>query len=167
MSGGGGNGSSGAFCFVGAGRFLTHFDAGLLAALPCAALSLAHVADQALNMAAFRRQNKADNAKNEAKRALEAPHATALLLSLRGADAAIVNQWASAPSVNRDRTDRLWTALSKGAPCAAALHAMRSSANASAGDASASASGSEQPPRNFEVFNAVCYGLPSVAIADK
>jgi hypothetical protein len=176
-------------------------------------------------MAAFRRQNKADNAKNEAKRALEAPHATALLLrycptanrwsiksfhmsnisviqwfpqkvyeiilkshhliiftpclcvihptapsccSLRGADAAIVNQWASAPSVNRDRTDRLWTALSKGAPCAAALHAMRSSsANAGAGDASASASGSEQPPRNFEVFNAVCYGLPSVAIADK
>jgi hypothetical protein len=46
MSGGGGNGSSGAFCFVGAGRFLTHFDAGLLAALPCAALSFAHVADQ-------------------------------------------------------------------------------------------------------------------------
>jgi hypothetical protein len=36
--------------------------------------------NQALNMAAFRRQNKADNAKNEAKRALEAPHATALLL---------------------------------------------------------------------------------------
>jgi hypothetical protein len=43
-----------------------------------------------------------------------------------------------------------------------------SSANAGAGDASAPASGSsEQPPRNFEVFNAVCYGLPSVAIADK
>jgi hypothetical protein len=31
-------------------------------------------------MAAFRRQNKADNAKNEAKRALESPHIAALLL---------------------------------------------------------------------------------------
>ena len=97
------------------------------------------------------------------------PPAAASLISLRGADAAVVNQWASAPAVNRERTDRLWTALAKGAACATALHAMRA-VGASAGDAAAAASAaaaSESQPRNFEVFNAVCYGLPSVAIADK
>jgi hypothetical protein len=144
---------SSAFVFMGFCRFLSEFEPGLLAALPCSNSSFVQLADLAVNMASFRRQNKLDNSKAPSKKQLELPFNVAFLLSLRGVDSVLLNQFACTPTWNAERMDAFWSHFGKAVSCGASLQATRT-----------------QPPsdsRAYAAFNTVLYGLPSITLPEK
>lgn len=91
--------SSSGFVYFGFCRFLSEFDPASLSALQCSNVSFVHLADRLVNIPSYKRQNVLDNPKTEPRRALESPFNTAALLTLRGVDAILLNQYSVAPDL--------------------------------------------------------------------
>jgi hypothetical protein len=180
--------TSQAFVYFGFCRFLTQFEPNYMSALPCSGVSLVHLADRAENMTSFRRQNKLDNSKGEAKRSLETPFNTAVLLTLRGVDAIILNQYALAPVLNSRRFGAFWSAFGGGMSVCHSSYTENShvkifdshglfffalwfffprSGKGSAGTSLHSMRAPAADCRAYDVQTTVLYGLPGLVVAEK
>merc|ERR1719482_2507777 len=133
------------FMFLGPNRFLGYLGPEYEAGLDAPKCSIAFLLDRIAIDASSRRQMKNDNGRTKDVLALGRPMETAVLLTLAGVRAVVLNQWALSPGDACAHSTSLFKAMSTGMHVAAALQEQRSSeANAS----------------DRMRYNCIAYGIP-------
>eukprot|EP00743_Colponemidia_sp_Colp-15_P007862 GILK01008515.1.p1 GENE.GILK01008515.1~~GILK01008515.1.p1 ORF type:complete len:1815 (+),score=367.08 GILK01008515.1:223-5667(+) len=106
--------TSSAFTFVGFNRLLAHIGTSQVAGLSLRRCVAAVILDQLENETSYRRQSKDDTKKSPEQLALEGPVALAALLTLRGVNSVVCNQWCSAWEEVRFILSGIWSQLQSG-----------------------------------------------------
>ena len=179
--------NSGGFVYEGPGSFHEQLPPDRIAPLRLSSCAACLLFDRAASDAASRRLAKEANVKGPKRIALEAPHATAALLSLTGVRTVVTNQWACAAMCNHELLVALLGKLGDGATVGDALGAAARAALVGAafelepapaeeGSAPAPAPAAEEgapaaapapaPARCLwtVLANPIVYGLPSFAV---